>query len=799
MNLKTILSGLLIFGSLLSAPAQTVDNGVIQGRVFNVKNNEPIPFANVVIWGTTIGASSDFDGNFIFTGISPGMVEIRVSSVGFRTYISGELMVTNARTLYLEIPMEETAVDIEEVVVRASPFRMREESPVSLRRIGVAEIEKSPGGNRDISRVLQSFPGVASTPSFRNDLIVRGGGPSENRFFLDDVEIPNLNHFATQGASGGPVGIINVDFIREVEFYSGAFPANRGNALSSVLDMRQVDGNPEQLQFRGSVGASDLALTMDGPLSSNTTFILSARRSYLQFLFDIIGLPFLPTYNDFQFKSRTRIDEKREFSLIGLGAIDQFRLNLNANETEEQQYILDYLPVNEQWNYAIGAVYKHYRENSYNTWVVSRNYLNNSAYKHRNNDENDLLTIDYQSAEIENKFRFENTSRRYTGTKITTGVGFEYAKYTNSTYNTLFIDGQPVVLDYDSFLDLFKWNLFGQVSRDLLNDRLVLSLGLRADANSYSSDMSNLLDQVSPRFSASYTILPELSWNFNTGRFYQLPPYTTLGFRSNDGVLVNKLNKITYISADHFVTGFEYRPDDQASISVEGFFKNYRNYPFSVVDSIPLAGKGGDFGVFGDEAVTSTSSGKSYGMEFLARSRDFYDFNIVLSYTLVRSEFENLRGAFTPTAWDNRHLFNITAQRSFSRNWDAGFKWRFVGGAPYTPFDLEISSLRVAWDAQNMAYPDLGRFNQERLGSFHQLDIRLDKQYYLNNWSVMFYLDVQNVYNFKSEEPDRLSLARDTNGRPVADPDDQSRYLMQVIKSDGQGTILPTVGIIVEF
>ncbi len=787
-----------LFFSVL-AHAIEEDNGVIRGRVFNAANNEPVPFANVVIWNTTIGASTDFDGNFLFTGIKPGMVEIRVSSVGFRTYVSGQLMVTNARTLYLEVPLEETTVDIDEVVVRASPFRMREESPVSMRRIGVAEIEKSPGGNRDISRVLQSFPGVASTPAFRNDLIVRGGGPSENSFFLDEVEIPNLNHFATQGASGGPVGIINVDFLREVEFYSGAFPANRGNALSSVLDMRQVDGNPERLQFRSAVGASDLALTLDGPMTQNTTFIFSARRSYLQFLFDIIGLPFLPTYNDFQFKSRTRIDEQREFSIIGLGAIDQFRLNLNANETEEQQYILDFLPVNEQWNYAIGAVYKRYRSNSYDTWVLSLNYLNNSAYKYRNNDTDDIRTIDYESAEIENKFRFENTSRRFRNTKITSGLGFEYAKYTNSTFNTLFIGGQPLLLDYDSFLDLFKWNVFGQISRNMFSDRLVLSLGARADANSYSSSMSNLLDQFSPRFSASYSIIPDLSWNFNAGRFYQLPPYTTLGFRNNDGVLLNRENSITYIKADHIVSGFELRPDDVSSISVEGFYKRYRDYPFSVNDGIPLASKGGDFGVFGDEEITSTAEGRSYGMEVLARSRDFYNFNIVLAYTLVRSEFMNMEGDYTPTAWDNRHIFNLTAQRSLPRNWDIGFKWRFVGGAPYTPFDLEKSSLIAAWDAQNMAYPDLTRFNANRLGAFHQLDIRIDKQYFLSNWSLLLYFDVQNVYDFKSDEPDRLSPLRDSSGRPLVDPSDNNRYLMQVIKSDGLGTVLPTVGIIVEF
>jgi hypothetical protein len=516
-------------------------------------------------------------------------------------------------------------------------------------------------------------------------------------------------------------------------------------------------------------------------------------------LFDVIGLPFLPTYNDFQFKSRTRIDEKREFSIIGIGAIDQFRLNLNANETEEQRYILDYLPVNEQWNYAIGAVYKRFRDSSYDTWVLSRNYLNNTAYKYRDNNSDDIRTLDYKSAEIENKFRFENTSRRFRNTKITIGAGFEYAKYTNSTLNTLFISGSPVLLDYDSFLDFFKWNAFAQVSRDLFSERLSLSLGVRADANSYSSEMSNILDQISPRFSASYNIVPELSWNFNTGRFYQLPPHTTPGFRNNAGDLVNRDNRITYISADHIVSGFELRPGEVSSISVEGFFKRYRNYPLSIVDSVPLASRGADFGVFGDEEVISASDGRSYGIEVLTRSRNFYDANVILSYTLVRSEFRSIEGEYTPTAWDNRHILNLTAQRSLPRNWDIGFKWRYVGGAPYTPFDLEKSSLRAAWDAQNMPYPDLSLFNARRLGAFHQLDIRIDKQYFLRNWSLLFYADIQNIYNFKSEEPDRLNLVRDNNGRPRIDPADNSRYLMQVINSDGTGTVLPTVGIIIEF
>ncbi|MEA2105430.1 MAG: TonB-dependent receptor [Bacteroidota bacterium] len=628
-----LLYFLMLPGTIIGQQKST---GEIEGRVFNSKNNEPVPFANVVIFQTTIGSASNFDGEFLFTGIKPGFIKIQVSAVGFKTYISEEIMVTNAKRVFLNIPLEETSIALDEVVVKPSPFRKTEESPLSLRRIGIQDIEKSPGANRDISKVIQSFPGVASTPVQRNDVIVRGGGPSENLFYLDGVEIPNINHFATQGASGGPVGIINVDFIREVDFYSGAFPANRGNALSSVLEFKQKDGNKEKLETQGTLGASEVALTFDGPVTENTTFIFSARRSYLQILFAALELPFLPTYNDAQVKIKTRFDEKNELTIIGLGAIDQFDLNFDANDTEDQRYILNYIPVNEQWSYTVGAVFKHYREKSYDTWVLSRNALNNRSYKYQDNIEVDsLLTFDYLSEESETKFRYENTTRSDNGYKINYGAGVEYAKYTNDTYRKQFVGTATQIINYNTALDLWSWSVFGQISKEYLGERLSLSLGARTDANNYSSEMSNLLSQFSPRFSASYQLKADLSINFNTGRYYQRPAYTTLGFRDATGELINKSNGLKYISVDHLVGGFEYLPNDESVISLEGFYKYYRDYPFSVNDSIVLSNKGADYGSFGDEEVLSVAEGQAYGLELLARHRNLWGFNLVLSYTLV--------------------------------------------------------------------------------------------------------------------------------------------------------------------
>jgi hypothetical protein len=770
----------------------------LKGKVVDAVSNEPLPFVNVLVSGTSSGSVTDFEGNFIITGLEPGFIRVEASFIGYRKAVSSEVEVSIAKTNTIEIRLEEQKEQIDEVTVTASPFRKTEESPVSLRSIGIGEIEKSPGANRDISKVIQSFPGVQSTPAYRNDVIIRGGGPSESRFYLDGVEVPFINHFATQGASGGPVGIINADFLREVNYYSGAFPASRGNALSGVLEFFQIDGNRDKLKFQGTLGASEVAATFDGPLGENTTYVFSARRSYLQFLFSVIGLPFLPNFTDMQFKVRSRIDKKNEVTLIGLGAFDVFDLNLGIEDPDEQQsFILSQIPVNEQWNYTLGVVYKHYRDNSFQTVVLSRSHLNNGAYKYFDNDDSseENKILDYSSQEIENKLRFENSSR-LDGYKLNFGANMEFVTYTNSTQQRRFYGDGIVNVNYNTSLDLVKWGLFAQASKTILNERLVVSIGLRADANNYSQSMNNLLGQLSPRFSASYSLTRQWSLNFNTGRYYQLPPYTTLGFQQQ-GRLINRDNQLTYIQADHVIGGLEYRPKQTVLFSLEGFWKGYDNYPYSVRDQISLANKGADFGVVGDEEVLSQSDGRAFGAEFQVRVNAPGGFNLNLSYTLVRSEFNNGTGRYIPTGWDARHLLNVTSTTDLKKGWRVGGRWRFVGGLPYTPYNLERSSLVEAWNLTGSPYFDFTRLNEERFNPFHQLDVRVDKLFYLDRITAKFYIDVQNLYNFQAEQQD--IIVRDTNeeGNFIY-TDSGNRYQLRRVRNTS-GTVLPTIGIILEF
>jgi len=777
----------------------SAQNGIVKGKVVDVTNNEPIPFVNVVVIGTTVGTTSDLDGNFQIFGLKPGFIRLTASFIGYKSAISGEVEVSNANVANIAISMESSETEISEVTVTANPFRKTEESPVSLRTIGTGEIEMNPGANRDISKVIQSFPGVGSTPAFRNDIIIRGGGPSESVFYLDGIEVPNINHFATQGSSGGPVGIINADFIREVKYYSGAFPANRSDALSGVLEFNQIDGNSEKAKFRATLGASEVAATVDGPIGEKTTYIVSARRSYLQLLFGVLELPFLPTFNDMQFKVKTKIDSKNELTFIGLGAIDQFNLNLGIeNPDEQQQFILNNISVNEQWNYTIGGTYKHFNENGFTTVALSRNMLDNESTKYLENDDSkpENKTLDYKSWEIENKLRVENTNR-FNTYKLNYGANIDLVRYTNNTFQKRYFGGQQVEINYDTDLSLIKYGLFAQLSRNFLADQLVVSFGTRFDGNNYSSSMSNPLQQFSPRLSVSYNFSDEISFNGNIGRYYQLPPYTALGFKLTD-VFVNKENNLKYIQTDHYIAGIEYRPQQMVEFSVEGFLKTYANYPFSVNDNISLANKGADYGVLGDEAVTSTGEGRAYGAEFLVRFNNQKNLNGNVSYTLVRSEFKDAAsGIFIPSSWDSKHLLTVYATYKMKNDWSIGGKWRFVGGLPYTPYDLEKSALVPAWEALQGPYLDYTKINQERFNAFHQLDLRIDKAFYLKKFTTKFYFDIQNAYNFQAEGLDIIVRDKDTNGNYIL-TDNGTKYQLRGVENK-VGTVLPTLGIIFEF
>lgn len=766
----------------------------IKGVVIDKSTRQPLEFVNVLVVGLGIGASTDANGNFLITQVPPGIYRLQASFLGYKTELTPEYRVNHV-TPYVQIELEEENASLNEVIVTASPFQKVPESPVSLRVIGLQEIEKAPGANRDISKVVQNYPGVAFSPiGYRNDLIVRGGSPSENRFYLDGVEIPNINHFSTQGASGGPVGLIDADLIRSVKFYSGAFPADKGNALSSVLDFSLRDGDMERNSLKATLGASEVSLSSNGHIGNKTSYLVSVRQSYLQALFKILGLPFLPAYTDASFKIKTRFDSHNELTLLGLGGIDRMKLNLGI-EGEDAEYMLSYLPEINQETYTVGGVYRHYSQRHVQSIVLSQSYLNNRNVKYRDNDESseENLTLRLGSIEQETKLRMENTSS-WSVWKVKAGFDLNYSRYKSNEYRKVFANALREY-DYHTDLSLWRWGMFASVDYAAPDKSFTASMGVRTDGNNYSDKMKELWRQLSPRLSVSYRLIEGLTLSGHVGLYYQLPSYTALGFKGEEGEYVNR--HLDYISVSQESLGLSWTPNENMELSVEGFYKLYGHMPFSLSDQIPLSCKGNDYGTIGNEALSSEAKGRSYGVELMFKWLLTQKLNLSSSLTIFKSEFKDgEQGSYVPSAWDNRFILNMSGTYNFPKHWSLGAKVSCIGGSPYTPYDVEKSSLVEAWNVQGRAYYDYSRYNQERLPVFGQLDVRVDKTFYLKKCMLGFYLDIQNITASKLRQPDAL-MSTGQIENPSA-PLSEQRYVMKSIRQES-GTLLPTLGITFEY
>ena len=789
-----ILPFLLFAACCMPVRAQQRETYSVAGRVIDRLTRQPVPYASVVVAGDERkGASSDSTGRFVIERVPPGICRFAASSVGYKSLLTSEYLVS-AATPFVEIELEEDATRVEAVTVRPSPFRATVESPVGLNVIGIREIEKSPGSNRDISRIVRSYPGVALSPvGYRNDLIVRGGGPSENKFFMDGIEIPNINHFATQGATGGPVSIVNADLIQEISFYTGAFPADRAGALSSVLDFRLRDGNAEKQTFKATLGASDAGVSGSGHIGGRTTYVFSLRQSYLQLLFKMLGLPFLPNYIDGQVKVKTRLTERDELTVLALAGIDNMKLNVDE-KGEDAEYLLSYLPRIRQETFTVGASWRHYAGRHVQTVTLSHNYLINPNLKYRNNDASseENLTLRLRSVEQKTSLRAEN--RTYAGRwTLRGGVELNYSHYTNRTLQRLYAGGVRLS-DYRTRLGIVGWGFFAGADYASGDRRFTASAGLRADGCDYSVRMARPWHQLSPRASVSYVVAPGWTVSGSAGLYYQLPPYTALGFKE-EGAFVNR--DLRYMRVGEVSAGASWRLRDRLIVSVEGFWKGYGDVPLSLADGIPLSCKGNDYGVVGNEALRSSAGGRAYGVEAMARWQIPGRLYVVGSVTVFRSEYRNDRQApWIASAWDNRFVVNVSGTYDLPRHWSFGAKLSAVGGAPYTPYDVERSSLVEAWDAQGRPYYDYSKYNAGRLDAFAQLDVRVDKVFYFRRCMLGLYIDLQNVAGGRLRQPDVLMSTGEIEN-PSA-PASERRYRMKYLEQVS-GTLLPTLGLTVEF
>jgi outer membrane receptor for ferrienterochelin and colicin len=751
---------LLLTSSILFSQNVT---GVITGKIIDKISKQPLPGVNVLVVGTTLGAATDLEGNYTIRGLETGTYQIRASFVGFNSVTKTDVIVNSARPALANFELTESTIELEGVTVTSDFFEFDPTEVNSIKSFSYEEIRRAPGGFEDVVRALSVLPGVAQASAGRNDLVVRGGAPSENLFLVDGLVVPNINHFGTQGATGGPLSFINLDFVENTSFSTGGFSALYGDKLSSVLSIDLREARKDRIGGKALISATQFGLNLEGPISNNSNFIFSARRSYLDFIFNAAGFGFVPEYYDFLGKFNYDINSKNKLSFLFVAALD--KVNFNNDDQEKRLDNAQILGSNQN-QYVTGLTWRSLFDKGFFRVSLSRNFVDFDS-----SQRDTLLNPIFlnQSVEGENEIKADVVYKTSTASEINVGVS---AKLINFKTDILF--PQNFVTTFGETLPISSLNVdenftkfagFIQYSTSLFN-RFRLNLGLRAD---YFDAIEDPLT-ISPRFSAAYMIDNLTTLSFSTGIYYQNPSYVWLAaLESNKNLKPVKVNQ--------YVLGIERKLREDIRLKVEGFYKDYSDYPTSTFRPyLVLANTGAGFGgasenftSFGLEPLVSEGTGNSRGVELsIQKKSSTVPHYALVSLTYSESVFKGLDGIERPGAYDQRWIFNVTGGYIFNEKWEASLKFRFATGSPYTPFN-------------NDGTQSLSNYLTERFVETHALDLRVDRRWDFNGWSLITYLDIQNIYNRQNQTDIRWD------------------YNEQAPNTGSEIGVLPSIGVNIEF
>jgi hypothetical protein len=756
---KSILMTLFSLASVTFSQ-ETKQTGTVIGTVFDMMTNVPLVGANVLVVGTTLGASTDPDGNFRIERVPVGTCALRVSILGYSAFTKTDIVVTLARPSEVTIALMESELQVDAVQVTASYFQKLPETPLSTLTESNEEIRRLPGGLEDVVRAISILPGVAQVQAGRNDLIVRGGAPSENLFLIDNIEVPNINHFGTQGSSGGPLSFVNLDFVESTTFSTGGFGVRYGDKLSSVLTIDLRDGRKDRVGGKATISASQFGLNLEGPTGQSGDFIFSVRRSYLDFIFKAAGFGFVPEYWDFLGRAHYHFGASDQLTILGIAALDDVKF---FNNTQEQRVDNSRILGSSQNEAIVGASWKHLFENGFSTITAGETYMD---FQYGQSDSLLLPIFRNNSIERETSLRGEILFHATKSTELMIGAIGKVPRFSSDIALRPFVTsfGDSLGINASYVTSALKGALYGQVSQDLTFGRM--TVGGRLD---YFDLIENNV-AWSPRFSLTVPVTSTMNFSASVGTYHQAPSYIWLAANSAN-------RKLKFIQATQYVLGIDriLRPDTR--VSLEGYVKNYTDYPASqsrpyLVLANTGAGYGGSeegFASFGLDPLVSRGTGQSKGIEFLAQKKlseiPCYG-TLSISYNI--SEFKALDGVTRASNWDQRWIVNIGGGYIFDNAWEMSAKFRYLTGRPYTPFNAD--------GTQNAFL-----YNALRIKPNHSLDLRVDRRWIYETWTLVTYLDIQNVYNRK--------------------PLDVPRYNPETRRAEQNASIgiLPSIGISAEF
>lgn len=765
--MRRVLPLLIVF-AVGPLAAQARPSGAIIGRVLSA-TAAPIVEATITVEGLARSARSGQDGSFRIDSLAPGIYTVRAVAIGFTPAVRTDIAVSSGRPTEVQLLLRERPIELAELEVVAEPyFQPATGAPPGSASLGAEEVRRAPGVQEDVVRAVALLPGVGVTTNARNDLVVRGGAPFENLFIVDHLEVPNINHFGSQGSTGGPVGLVNIALVDQVDFTAGGFGARYGDRVGSSTEIALREGNSERLAGQGNFSATGFGGFVEGPLGRQGTFLASVRRSYLDLLFDLIGFNFLPSYWDAELKFTRRLGPRDELSWTSVGALD--RIDFNNKTSKDRLDNSRILRLNQD-QYFSSLTWRHSTERARVNLTAGR------VFTRFNSLQFDSLTppqpvFRNRSSEGENSLRIEYLRESASRTSWSAGASARYASrlhYDIDLPGFLRTDrnGTPAPLRVDTSFTAFRAGGWVEATTRW-TPALQATLGGRVD---YYDDLRGAW-RGSPRLSTSLTTGRSV-WTLALGRYWQAPSRVWLvGDPTN-------VRQLAPLRADHVVLGLArlLRPD--LRLQVQGYVKRYRDYPARVFRPQAVLSPTGFEDVksdipFGLEPLVSTGRGRAYGVElFLQKKLSAVPLYGLASVSVGQSRFTGLDGVERPSAFDGRLIANLLVGWRPGPSWELSGKFRVASGLPSTPFITSGAS---------SGQLDFSRYNAgPRLPTFHALDLRVDRRWSWRGIQLATYLDVQNVYG-------RNNVSQYTWDERT-----------QRVKADEAVGVLPSLGISVEF
>lgn len=730
-------TALLLAAALLSAPPAAHAQprpGTLSGRILDRSTRQPIAQATVQIEGLGKGGVSDDAGRFTLRQVPAGTYRLRAWRLDYPPVMLSDVAVTPGRDTDVLIELLPEAVPQAEVEVQAEAFAKPRDQATSSYSMSYEEIRRSPGAIGDVLRLVQSLPGVVTTNDQRNDIVARGGSPAENLILVDGIEVPTLNHFATQGTTGGPISMLNNELVRDAEFLAGGFPARYGERLSSVMDVRLREGDRERWVSETDVGFAGFGQVIEGPLGKRASLLATLRTSYYDLVAEAFGITAVPYATNGQLKATYEPTRADRLNLLHIFGRDEIAIRTDYTDPDDAfTWDLD----SGGWRMVNGVTW----QRLFGTWgwgtLTASDAYGTFDQSIRDNNYGGLEIFRNRSSEGETSLRYDLSARTARAGDWKAGVSLKRMRDTFSidqpygTVNpfspdTARVDRLGIGFEEASFqpAGYVQWT-------EALGPRADLTLGVRA-AHFGALDAATF----DPRASLTLQLATPLDLSLSYARTHQAP--STVFVRA-----VPENASLPPIESDHLIAGLTYLPQQDLRITLEAYRKEYRDYPVARDHpTFSLANSGDVYGVNGLLfPLVGQGRGRATGIELFAQKKLKQGLYGQLTYGAQRVEHAALDGVYRRGGFDSPHTGTLIVGYKPSPAWELSSRFSYSRGRPFTP-PLEPASTQ-----QNRYIYDLSRVNAERAPDYHRLDVRFDRRFSLGRTFTTLWLEIQNVYD----------------------------------------------------